>query len=160
MGNANASGGDGIELVVTGGDRVAEVALRLREAGNGGLRRELARAMRAGARPLVAVARDEARETLPRRGGLADQVAAGRFSVSVRTSARGAGVRIIGQSPFDLSAMNRGRLRHPVFGNRSRWVTQSIRPHWFDGERMQSAAQAIRPALLRAVDDVARQVER
>jgi len=158
--NVNASGGDGLELVVTGGERVAEVAARLKAAGNGGLRRQLAREMRVGARPLVAVARAEARDSLPRRGGLAETVAGGRFAISVRTTAAAAAVSVVGKSRFDLRAMNRGRLRHPVYGDRSRWVSQSITPHWFDGPPMQEAAQRLRPVLLKAIDDVAREVER
>lgn len=51
----------------------------------------------------------------------------------------------------DLAAMNDGRLRHPVFGNKGHWVEQSIRPGFFD-DAMDKGSEDVRRALIDAVD--------
>jgi hypothetical protein len=32
---------------------------------------------------------------------------------------------------IDLQSLDRGRLRHPLFGNRRYWYMQAVRPGWF-----------------------------
>jgi hypothetical protein len=70
--------------------------------------------------------------------GLRDTIARG-VEVSNRASGPRAGVRIIHRTsalPPDQKSlprhMNRGRWRHPVFGDREAWVTQTFTPGWFD----------------------------
>ena len=81
-------------------------------------------------------ARMEARAL--RGAGLRESIAKG---VRIENRARGprAGVTIKSRTsalPYDQKKlprhMNRGRWRHPVFGNRDVWVEQTFTPGWFD----------------------------
>ena len=142
-----------------GAAQLRVVAQRLKAAGGGGgLRRDLLRGIKAAADPVLNDVRSAAGAELPRTGGLAERVAGSKFSVQVRTGANTAGVRIRGQSGWNIASMNRGVLRHPVFGNRDVWVTQSIRPGWFD-HPIEVKAEPIRLAVVAVVDDVARRLE-
>lgn len=157
MTTGSSSGGEGINITVTGAHRLEGLAKRLKEAGDRGLKLELTRSLRLAARPLTEAARQGALDTLPHKHGLASEVAGGRFAVQIRTSGKTVGVRFVANSHHDVRAMNRGILRHPVWGHRDRWVTQRIRPHWFDVP-VERAAQQVRPLLLEAMDRVAKQI--
>ena len=116
------------------------------------LKRELNKALRDEGRPLIAQARDAARDGLPRRGGLAERIATRPMTISVTTGR--VRIRVKGT---DSRATDRGRLRHPVFGN-DWWVTQSIRPGWFTN-RMREKAPGVRVGLVSVVDKFSRRVE-
>lgn len=149
---------EGVSITIVGAHRLDELAKNLKEAGGSrGLKLELNRALRRASLPLTRAARAGARDTLPRKGGLAAEVAGGRFSVQIRTTGKQVGLRFVAKSQHDIAAMDRGRLRHPVFGHRDRWVTQRIRPHWFDVP-VERAAEHVRPLLLEAMDKVAKQI--
>src|SRR5262245_51589036 len=80
--------------------------------------RELQKAMRRLARPLLKSARQGAIQILPYHGGLNERVAAGRFTSQVKLSGKGASVRITaaGRSPrADYNRMDDGSVRHPVY---------------------------------------------
>lgn len=88
-------------------------------------------------------------ERAMRRSGLRESVARA-VSISVRTGGRSVSVKVRvnhNQLPPDQRALpeylNNGRWRHPVFGNRHHWVTQTSRAHWFDGT-LREHAPAIR----------------
>lgn len=142
-----------------GAAQLRVLAQRLKAAGaGGGLRRELLRGIKAAADPVLGDVRTAAGADLPHRGGLAARVAGSKFSVQVRTGVNTTGVRIRGQSAWNIAAMNRGVLRHPVFGNRDVWVTQAIRPSWFD-HPIEVKAEPVRLAVVAVVDDVTRRLE-
>jgi hypothetical protein len=149
-----------IDLEVRGGDDFLRASKALKAAGQFGLRRELHKQMRRGARPLIPLARAEARRVLPRAGGLAEQVAKAPMRVQVRTGAQTAGVRVVvGKDRSGARMANRGLIRHPVFGNRDRWVDQRVPPDWFDGA-MRRNAPTVRPHILRAVQNVLTDIAR
>lgn len=76
--------------------------------------------------------RDEGAPTLPQRGGLAERAAAVRVSAKVRLSGRQAGVRIVGRGRMkNLDALDRGTVRHPLFGDRAHWYPQTVLPGWW-----------------------------
>lgn len=137
---------------ITGTGQLLELSRRLRAAGGPRLKANLARRVRRAAEPL----RNDLQQTIrtlpiqapPRRSGgrggtsptsrplratIADSI-----RISVRTGGNpGARVWIDRASlPADLRNMptviNSGRIRHPVFGNRKRWVEQSAPPLWWD----------------------------
>jgi hypothetical protein len=147
-----------VDLTVTGADKLAKLAAALKEAGHEDLRKELGKAMGRAARPLKAAARAGAAQGLPYRGGLAERVATSRFTSRTRTTGRNVGVRIVGASDMDLKAMNRGRLKHPVHGNRRVWVTQQIPPGWFTNSQLIEVP-AVRAELVKAIDAVARKLK-
>ena len=142
---------DGIS--VSGADDFYRLSKALKNAGKVELRKQLNKQLREAAKPLVQDARDAARRELPQKGGLAAQVAKSPIRVQVRTGARTAGVRITGRGQ-GLRGADRGRLRHPVFGNRDRWVTQDVKPGWFTGT-MEREAPKVKPAIDQAIQDVA-----
>lgn len=110
--------------VVSGSAQLAALGARLKVAGGGGLRVQLLRGIKAGADPLVGAVYYAALNQLPKRGGLNTHVAKQKVTVSVRTGARTAGVRLSTKAP-DTAQTDSGIVRHPVFG-RSPWVTQQV----------------------------------
>jgi len=118
--------------------------------------RELQKAMRRLARPLLKSARQGAIQILPYHGGLNERVAHGRFTSSVRLVGKGAGVRITGadRRSANVNRMDDGSVRHPVYGNRKRWVTQRITPGWFTKPLLLDTPQ-IRDEIMKALDDTA-----
>ena len=146
---------------MSGAGQAQLVALthRLREAGEQGkgLRRELLAGIRVAVKPVLDDVRVSAAEVLPKRGGLAARVAGSQFAVSSLLSGNNARVRVVGKSGYNIAGMNRGRLRHPVFGTKV-WVTQSVTPGWFDDPVRKAADAGMRDAVLAVVDSVARKV--
>lgn len=116
------------------------------------INRELNRALREGASSLIPKVAEAARRELPSSGGLAARVAAKRASVSLASGR----VRIMVKG-MDARSAERGRLRHPVYGNREVWVTQQIKPGWFTDE-MRREAPKIRPRLVQAIETAAQRV--
>ncbi|GAC1374668.1 MAG: hypothetical protein NVSMB4_02370 [Acidimicrobiales bacterium] len=145
--------------VVSGSKQLAELAARLKIAGDRDLRLQLLRGMRAAAEPLVPKVKAAALAQLPKRGGLNAHVAGQKVSVSVRTSARTAGVRLTTSAP-DTQQADDGYVRHPVFGNRAHWVVQQIpgAAGWWSAT-LEREAPATAPHLLEAMEVVAIQVQ-
>jgi len=97
---------------------------------------------------------------LRRVESVADRVRAARFAVRAK-GGRSAAIRIVvtpskGKS-LDLNSLDRGRLRHPLFGNRDHWYSQAVPPGWFTAP-MRSHVDGVRREVLRAVDEVVRQL--
>lgn len=137
------------------------VARRLKETGRGDLRKELLAGIRKEGKETVKDIKRSAADVLPHRGGLAALVSRSSFGVRTRLSGGGVGVRIQGtsRSVKSLRALNAGRLRHPVYGNRQVWVEQQVEPGWFD-KPVERDADNIRRGIDRVLHDVARRIER
>lgn len=147
------------DFQVQGAEDFLKLSKALKHAGRTELRKELNKGMRDGAKPLIPKARAEALSRLPSSGGLARQVAKEPMRVQTRTG-RDPGVRIVvGKRNGGARSANRGFIRHPVFGNRENWVTQEVRPGWFD-DPIKAGAPAIRKDLEQAMQDVAAKVVR
>lgn len=146
-----------VDLSVEGADEFQRLARQLRDAGEKDLRRELFRGIERAVKPLKEAAKDSARQRLPRGGGLADKVAAAKFSTKKRTG-KDPGIRLTAKGPIDVEALDRGRLRHPVFGNRRVWVNQTVPAGWFT-EPVEAGAPEVRVELLKALDDVKRKID-
>jgi hypothetical protein len=118
--------------------------------------RELRKSMRRAARPLLRTARQGALQILPYRGGLAERVAAGKFTSQVSFSGDRTGIQITAadRRGADVNRMDDGSVRHPVYGNRRRWVTQAIRPGWFS-EPLLLDAPKVRDEIEKALDTTA-----
>jgi hypothetical protein len=141
-----------------GTEKLVRLATAIKASGDKNLQRELTKAMRRAARPLLRSARQGAIQILPYRGGLADTVAASRFASQVRANSKGAALRITAQGRYQLSSMDAGHVRHPVYGHRTNWVSQRIRPGWFT-KPLTIDAPKQRQELDRAVYEVAQQLE-
>jgi hypothetical protein len=109
-----------IELRVQGADELNRVARKLKEAGDKGLRKELYSGLQRATKPIRADVQRSLATVLPQRGGLARKMSRARVTTKIRTSNRNTRLRIEVSSPrgedIDVKAMDRGRLRHPVFG--------------------------------------------
>ena len=147
-----------VGLETRGADDLAKLARRLKEVGDKGLRRELYRGMQRATKPMKAAGRRAALADFPQRGGLNVRIARSRMSTKTRTAGKSLGVAIVVSSPLDLKAIERGRVRHPVFGNRKVWVTQDVKPHVITGAFAADEPQA-RREILAAIGDVARKLE-
>lgn len=116
---------------VTGLDDLANLAKALRDAGEGGkgLRKEFYAGLNRATKPIRADLNAAVPPTFPEGGGLAALMAKrARFSASTKTGQQTTGVRLVarGKGRRTLqTASQRGTIRHPVFGNRGAWVTQS-----------------------------------
>lgn len=119
------------DFTVTGGEQLRLLGAQLKIADRR-LRLDTLAKIRVAAQPLVKEIRQSAREELPAEGGLAERVSKSRISVRTRLTGRTVGISIRASNPYSIGAMNRGRLRHPVFGNRAVWVNQQVTPGWWD----------------------------
>lgn len=149
------------EFEVRGADAFFKLSKALKAAGKTELRKELHAGMRQAAKPLIPKARASARTHLPQRGGLAKAVSKSPIRVQVRTGRNTYGVRIaVGNNRSGARGANQGVIRHPVFGDREHWETQSVPPGWFD-DVMEASAPQVRPevekAMQRVIDTIVRE---
>lgn len=148
------------EFTVRGLERFGKLSRDLRAAGDKDLRRELYRGLQRATKPLKEAAKENARSTLPRKGGLADRVSRARFNTKSRAG-RNPSVRIEAKDAkgrsVDLEALDRGSVRHPTFGHRP-WVKQDVRPGWFT-QPMEAGVEDVRREVVAAIDEVIRQFE-
>lgn len=154
-------------MPVLGIEELAALARELKDAGETGLRKELYQGLGRAGKPMKAAAKAGALAELPKEGGLAEEIAASRFSVRNSLLGRNPRITITGKGrendagrEHDLRAMDRGRIRHPRFGHRKgKWYTQIVRPGWFT-ETMEKASPAAREELQKAVDSILRKLGR
>ena len=139
--------------VGAGSEQLAALAARLKVTGEKGLRTQLLRGLKSGAEPLVKKVAEAARSQLPHGGGLNEQVAGQKVKVQVRTGARTAGVRMTTTAP-DTSQTDAGFVRHPVYGNRKKWVTQQIpaAKGWWS-QTLADGGSDVTPELLKVMEE-------
>lgn len=134
------------------------LAQRLKEADRP-LRNELLRRVRTAGQAAIPDVRKSALETLPRRGGLAERVAGQVYRVQASYAGAGTRVRIAGQGMKELDDIDAGRLRHPVWGNRTVWRQQSVKPGFFS-ETIRRRTPKIRTEIERGMAEVAHMIEK
>lgn len=141
------NGGVGVQ----GAEDFLRLSKALKAAGQSGLRKELNKAMRDAAKPLLPKVRAAAASTLPHRGGLAQRISKKPFRVQTRTGAQTAGVRIVGTKVDPR--IDQGRVYHPVFG-RKPGVVQSVTPGYFS-KTLEESGPEVRNDLTQALEDFA-----
>jgi hypothetical protein len=146
-----------VGLEIEGADKLRIVTRALKQFGDKDLSRGVYRGLNRATIPLRADARRSAATVLPQRGGLADRVAKSRMTTR-RRAGRNPGISIQAKGMPQLRAMDRGVVRHPVYG-RGPWVTQRITPGWFT-DPMEAGAAGVRRELLRVLDEAARELIR
>ncbi|MFZ3569417.1 hypothetical protein ACNYS0_20925 [Streptomyces sp. BH034] len=164
-----------------------ELQRRLRAAGNENIRSSMQRRVRRAAEPLRDDLQSTIRNldirsdgrkpnrrgvvphggpsptTRPLRATIAEAI-----RISVRTTSGGAGAKVWvdrARLPADLKNMPKvlnegpppGRIRHPVFGNRSRWASQYVQPYWWDNT-VRSHTPRMEREVQRVLDDVRRRL--
>lgn len=148
-------------LELRGANQFAAVAKALKEMGDKGLQREFNRALRDAAKPFIDAVHESALRRLPSHGGLAQRVAGTGVRVRKSDNRKGTGIRLVATGKIgakDISRMNRGQVRHPVFGHQP-WVTQSISPGFWD-QAVEAVSSTVMRQMQAALDDVARKIDR
>lgn len=109
------------------------VAASLRKAEYRDLAQELRKSQRQALKPLQPEIKAEALASLPKRGGY-NRIMARSVKVTVLTRLSGgpvvrAHIYASGKREHrDVAAVNAGRLRHPLFGNRRHWYETGVAP--------------------------------
>lgn len=114
---------------VKGQQKLGRLADLLEEKGNAAaLKRRMTKAVRPVGETIAGYQRVSLAEKLPKRGGAAATVT-GEAKLSVRTSYARAEVTIVDSWPgHSMRAIDRGTLRHPLFGNRKHWFDTRVVP--------------------------------
>jgi hypothetical protein len=146
--------------VEAGSRELRELARRLKAAGRNDLRKEVLRGIRESNKGTIRKVRANAEATLPKRGGLAALVAKSKIATRTRISGTNIGVKIRGtEKATNLNRLNYGKLRHPVFGNRSVWKEQTVKRGWFS-EPIRDDIPHILASIKRVVAEVNAKIER
>lgn len=145
-----------MEVTVTSDDARNLSRAISRSADPTAMRRELNRALSSASKPVRQEMRASAIASLPSRGGLQARMA-GLASQGKTTASRG-GIRInFAKKGYDPRTL-RGRIRHPLFGNKRFWFTNEASPT----DAIETEFNEQKPVVLRAVtgamETVARKV--
>ena len=141
-------------IEIRGGDNLPELARELKALGEKDLAKELTQAIGRAMKPVKAAIRESARDTLPQQGGLNERVARSRISQRRNRN----GLRLVAAGGRrDL--LDKGRLRHPVFGRDNSWVEQRVTPGWWS-KPVEAAEDEVRREIEKAMDDVVRKLNR
>lgn len=167
-----------MDVEVKGVDKLRRVARQLREAGDKALQQELYAGLNRAVKPLRGDAVRNLGEYLPSgyapevEGAFSTKVGGSRgrdVKVSVTATARGSAEK------RDLSALNAGVLRHPVYGRyrfvkasrkskhrdvryANPWVAQGVRAGFFD-DAAKRLAPEVAAECERVLDEVAAKIE-
>lgn len=155
-----------IPLDVKGAQDLRSLTNALKEAGAKDLQRELYAGINRAMKPLKAVARQAARDGLPRRGGLAETIARSKLQTRrvVQKRKNRYAVRLVMTSGHDLRSLDRGRLRWPVFPesgtDRSEWTwrERQIKPGWWS-EPLKKASDGPRREIVQVIAEVTHKLE-
>lgn len=153
------------DLKITGTEEFIRVAKALNAQGSAGrgLKRELMAAVKAAAKPMEDEVRDHVAQYLP--SGYAPIIARD-LVVRPSQSTRGnsIGLKLKGHAKGvtrrrHVRVIDKGTLRHPVWGNREAWVDQRVRPGFWSTP-LTNAREKPAKEIRRAIQAVARKIER
>jgi hypothetical protein len=132
---------------------------RLKAAGEKELRKELNKAVRDAAKPLLPKVRESARQSGPKKGGLNERLAKKPYRVQTRTGAKTAGVRIVG-TKVDPRINDLGRIQHPVFGHRPPVVQYDQNVKGYFDRPLKESGPEISRQVVSAMDGFVRKIAR
>lgn len=156
-----------IDLKIKGGEKLRRTAQVLKGKANKELRNELKRELRRSAKEFGKVVAQDVHHFMP--SGYAPTLKKNlRVVGNVNVSASHAGVRIQAtskaskhskQRKSEIAKLEKGILRHPVFGNREIWVNQKIKAGFFSKPIIRHA-DIFYADLIKAVEKVADKIAR
>lgn len=147
-----------VELRIEGARNLEKLSKKLKAAGDATLRKELYAGINRATKPAKTAIKEAARRELPKKGGLNEFIAKSSVTTRTRGGGKNPGVQIVAKKKgHDIRAIDRGRLRHPVWGNRRVWVTQQIKPGFFT-DTIGAQINDLRRAVIKVLDDIARKV--
>lgn len=151
------------EFKVVGLQDLLAVRRKLLAIGDAGLGKPMARQLRKTVEPLKQAVRAEAAAVSPGdyKAVLPKSL---RFRQRMNTSRLTAliTIRIFGEARKnrrDVPAINLGRLRHPLFGNRNFWYAQRVRAGFVDRPFDRHTPEVVK-AMGEVIDDLADQITR
>lgn len=109
----------GVKVKVTGAEQLTRISKVLTDQGNSKvLKRRMTKAFKSAAKPITEDQRGDLARDLPHRGGAAKTIS-DDMRTTVRTNYDRATVDLVDSWPgHDISAIERGILRHPTFERR------------------------------------------
>lgn len=130
------------DVRVVRGD-LKKAAAELHKAGRKELQSQIRKSVTESTKPFRRKVKQAALDALPAKGGLNRWAA---VTPTAKTEFRGSEVSMriqMRKGKHDLESLDKGKARHPVFGNRGAWVTQSVRAGWFT-KTVESESNEIR----------------
>lgn len=150
------------DFEIRGADDIDALVKRIRtHADSKAIRKEMFQGLNRATKGVRGEMKEAIPAALPNRGGLAATI---QKSTRLNTSAKSgryAGVTIWARnSRHDIRTLTGKRLRHPVFGNRGAWVTQTagVDPAIFTA-KFEDQKPDVQRAIVRVMEDIARKVE-
>ena len=129
------------------------------KAATRGMQKELRKVITEETKPMRRAIKQSAIDTLPSKGGL-NKFAAVLPSGKVDFRPKYAGIKIrAAKQGHDLKSLNKGRLRHPLFGNRRHWYLQDIKPGFFD-KPIEGGADDLKRRIKGAIDAMFERIAR
>lgn len=147
------------DFKIDGAKQLAELTRKFRSIEDKTVRRELSKSLTRATKRSKDAIRASAREKLPKRGGLAASIAASRISVRNKTASRIAVLQLVTSNKHNIRAIDRGIVRHPVYGNRKKWATQKVPALFWTAPMRLNTANA-RRELAGALDELQRKLSR
>jgi hypothetical protein len=146
-----------VAVEVEGADKLRVVARALKDLGDKELRREFYAGMNRAVKPLTASVKQRLPERLPARYAALLRADL-RVTTRRRTGGRNPAVFLLGKAKNrDIRSLNRGRLRHPLYGDREHWYDQPVQKGWWD-QVLEDGAPMVRKEMVRVLDEVADQI--
>lgn len=151
------------DLTIVGAEKFAKLGKALREYGDKELTRDLFKGISRAVKPLTASVKARTPMFLP--NPYAVQLSKSLRVRVRRRSTRDPSVRLLavaktkGGRERNLTALNRGRLRHPLYGNRSHWFNQSVRAGWWDQPLLEGSDE-VRRQIVTVIEDIGNKLDR
>lgn len=153
-----------IDIEIRGIESLALISRRLKQLGDGNeIPKQMSKEIRSAVPPIRVAVKKNAVGTLPSGGGLGEWVAKSRVTATIRRTGRSAGIRLKAgrnseKKRSDIRAIDKGRVRAPLFGNRRIWHLQSVKPGFFTDAVTDEGMEAFRKAVIKAIDKAVREV--
>lgn len=116
-----------VEVNILGADQAVRLGKRVIEHSDGRLEDQVVDAIHHAHHGIGDELRRAVFTHLPRRNGLAAEVATAHIDVQ----RLGDGVRVTADHQYHLPGLDQGMNVHPLFGNRRHWYGQRVRAGWF-----------------------------
>lgn len=147
-------------MPVGGVEDLRAIGKALKATGAKDLKVEMRSGIREATKPLIRAVQNSARDTLPKRGGLNEWVAASRFTTSMILSGSNVGIRIRGvKGDHNLRRLDAGFVRHPVFGTwRAGMADERVTPGFFT-KPLEASGPLVEATLYGVLNRTARRIE-
>ncbi len=120
-----------VRIDILGAHEAVALAGRLARAGDGRFKRDLYDAVADANRSVPTELRASALRYLPKRGGLAVDVARAHIKSRRFMAGNTVGIRFWVVHRYHIDGMDKGLVVHPLYGNKRHWYRQRVRPGWF-----------------------------